>query len=165
MSLMSIQDADVLDIQPILKIYGHYINHSTLTMETQLPSRSELASKISEIQTSHAFLCLLLDGDVIGFAYAYPFSPREAYRHSANLILYLHPEFDELNFRNLLYQALEERLTTKGIRNLLVTLPTSAEKELEFYSNEGFEKRGNFPKAARKFDQWWDLVWMSKIIG
>ncbi|MCR8968853.1 GNAT family N-acetyltransferase [Facklamia sp. 7083-14-GEN3] len=164
MPVISIKDATHCDINDIQAIYKDYIENSQLTLETRVPSSLELEEKVTHYQESHAFLLILMDQEIIGFAYAYPFSPRAAYQHSANIAMYLLPDYDEFNLKNLLYQELENRLKAKEIINLLSCLPQQQKHQIDFLKSQGFVIRGDFPKSGRKFDQIWDLVWLSKEI-
>ncbi|MGX7108443.1 GNAT family N-acetyltransferase [Facklamia miroungae] len=164
MPVISIQDATHCDINDIQAIYQHYIDHSNLTLETKVPTTQELEEKVTRYQNSHAFLIILFDQEIIGFAYAYPFSARKTYQHSANIAMYLLAEHDELTLKNLIYQELENRLQAKGILNLLACLPSHQKEQINFLVKQGFIIRGDFPQSGQKLDQVWDLVWLSKEI-
>ncbi|MGF3214283.1 N-acetyltransferase family protein [Facklamia sp. P12945] len=101
-------------------------------MESPVLSNQKFEEKVTRYQESHAVLLILMDQEIIGFAYAYPFSPRRAYQHSANIAMYLLAEHDEWTLKNLLYQELESRLKAKGIINLLTCLPIHQQNQIDF---------------------------------
>ena len=71
-----------------------------------------------------------------------------------------------------LYEALEEALTRMGILNLYacIAYPEREDEFLtmnsaNFHEHLGFRKVGKFYKCGYKFERWYHMIWMEKIIG
>lgn len=71
-----------------------------------------------------------------------------------------------------LYEALEEKLRRMGITNMYacITYPKEEDQYLskdsaQFHAHMGFEKVGEFHRCGYKFDRWYNVIWMEKIIG
>lgn len=71
-----------------------------------------------------------------------------------------------------LYEELADRLKKMGILNLYACIgyPQVEDEYLtknsaEFHAHLGFELVGTFHNCGYKFDRWYDMVWMEKIIG
>ena len=72
----------------------------------------------------------------------------------------------------MLYEALETVLKEMGILNLYACIgyPETEDEYLtrnsaDFHAHLGFEKVGEFHKCGYKFDRWYSMIWMEKIIG
>ena len=72
----------------------------------------------------------------------------------------------------MLYEALEAALKEMGILNLYACIgyPDTEDEYLtrnsaDFHKHLGFEKVGEFHKCGYKFDRWYSMIWMEKIIG
>ena len=71
-----------------------------------------------------------------------------------------------------LYDALEERLKAQGIRNLYACIAVPPKKadeyltfdSMKFHKKMGFKLAGHFHACGKKFDRWYDMVYMEKII-
>ena len=71
-----------------------------------------------------------------------------------------------------LYETMEELLKAQGILNLYVCVadPIVEDEYLtknseRFHTRLGFSKIGVFHKCGYKFNRWYNIIWMEKIIG
>jgi phosphinothricin acetyltransferase len=109
---------------------------------------------------------------IIGYAYAGVFHAREAYKHSVELSIYVDLERRRGGCGRALYDALEERLKAQGIRNLYACIAVPPKKEdeyltfdsVKFHKKMGFKLAGHFHACGIKFDRWYDMVYMEKIL-
>src|SRR3569832_2317510 len=81
------------DIPSVTRIYAHYVRQTVITFETAEPDEAEMASRFSTIAGKcHPLLIAEQDGQVIGYAYASTYRPREAYRFTCEDSIYLAPD-------------------------------------------------------------------------
>ena len=97
---------------------------------------------------------------------------RAAYDWSSELTIYLDPNARKGGLGRRLYEELADRLKKMGILNLYACIgyPQVEDEYLtknsaEFHAHLGFELVGTFHNCGYKFDRWYDMVWMEKIIG
>ena len=64
------------------------------------------------------YLVAEAEGQLLGYAYASPFSERPAYLPSVELTIYLAPNSKRQGLGRALYQALEQELKAQGYENL-----------------------------------------------
>jgi phosphinothricin acetyltransferase len=64
------------DAHACVAIYRRYVEDTAITFETEVPTPAEMARRIAAARTSHEWLVLERNGDVIGYAYAHAFNPR-----------------------------------------------------------------------------------------
>ena len=71
-----------------------------------------------------------------------------------------------------LYGELERILKDKGITNLYACIGDPIEEDEyltrnseRFHARMGFRKVGTFHKCGYKFNRWYNMIWMEKIIG
>ena len=71
-----------------------------------------------------------------------------------------------------LHDALEERLKAQGILNMNACIsyidPEDeylTQDSVRFHSRLGYEKVAHFHLCGKKFDRWYDMIWMEKLIG
>src|SRR3569833_4505692 len=93
MSDLVIRPYSPADIPAVTRIYGHYVRETVITFETAEPDEAEMASRFSTIVgKGHPLLIAEQDGQVIGYAYASTYRPREAYRFTCEDSIYLAPD-------------------------------------------------------------------------
>ena len=170
--MIQIRDVSLDDTNDILKIYEYYILNTAITFEITIPSLEEFKERISKISKKYPYIVLLEDGIIKGYAYSHEFYGREAYRFSNEVSIYIDKDSKGKGYGKLLYNELENRLKKLGILNLYacIAIPNGNDLYLdnnsqEFHSHIGYEKVGKFNNCGYKFNRWYSLVWMEKIIG
>ena len=164
--------AEESDIPAILDIYGPYILTSTATFEYTVPSREEFQARFCGITARFPWLVWEEDGKILGYAYASSFKNRKAYDWSVELSIYIRQDKRRGGLGRALYEALESSLGRMGILNLnaCIAVPKGPDAHLNFdslrfHERLGFTLVGTFHNSGYKFDTWYDMVWMEKMIG
>ncbi|MCD7744331.1 MAG: N-acetyltransferase family protein [Lachnospiraceae bacterium] len=172
MSEIIVRDATVNDATRLLEIYQYYVEHTAISFEYETPSLAEFQRRMREKMEKFPYLVAERDGKVEGYAYAGPFVGRAAYDWSCELTIYLNHEARKCGMGRKLYEALEARLKTMGIRNLYACIgyPLAEDEYLntnsaDFHAHMGFTEVGRFHRCGYKFHHWYDMIWMEKIIG
>lgn len=102
-------------------------------------------------------------------AYAGPYSSREAYNWTATTSIYVDKDYRRQGIGSLLYKELEKRLKEQDIVNLLAGAAYSDEEDeylthdsYKFHIRSGYTKVAHMKTIGKKFDRWYDLLWMQK---
>lgn len=172
MYLHTIRSADISDAEALLKIYAPYVDKTAITFEYDIPSADEFSARIRETLRKYPYIVAEANGRILGYAYAGVFKNRAAYDHCVEVSVYVAEDAHGLGIGRALYEALEARLENMGILNLYACV-AATDKEDEFLSNAsiyfheamGYRTVGHFTRCGYKFDRWYNMVWMEKIIG
>lgn len=172
MDNLIIRAATENDAESILKIYDYYVTSTAITFEYTTPSVLEFRERIAETRRHFPYIVLEKGGNVIGYAYAGKLKDREAYKYSVELSIYVDKNFKRGGIGRRLYEDIEKRLADMGIRNLYACIAYPSEKEDEylnydsvrFHEHMGYKLIGRFHRCGYKFDRWYDMVWMEKLI-
>lgn len=167
-----IREASLEDASRLLEIYGYYIENTAITFEYEVPSVSEFQERIKNIKTKYPYLVIQKNGCIMGYAYANVFKDRAAYDWACELSIYLDHACQKQGLGKKLYDALEVELKKMGILNLYACIayphqedPYLNKNSAEFHAHLGFETVGYFHLCGYKFDRWYDMIWMEKLIG
>ena len=167
-----IRTATLNDAEQLLRIYSYYVENTAITFEYDVPNLQEFKARISNTLEKYPYLCILQDGVIRGYAYAGAFVGRAAYDWSAELTVYLAYDARQCGLDRKIYEALEDALKEMGILNLYacIAYPVDDDEYLtknsvEFHEHLGFQKVGEFHNCGYKFNRWYHMVWMEKIIG
>ena len=106
------------DAEKLLEIYRPYVETTSITFETEVPTVAEFAGRIRETLTKFPYLVIEEDGEILGYAYAHPFHTRAAYGWTVESSVYLRRDVRHGHIGTLLYEALLERLERQGVRNV-----------------------------------------------
>ena len=90
--------------------------------------------------------------------------PREAYRFSAEVSVYVHPRFRGKGVGKKLYTALFDSIRKLGFHFAYagITLPNDASVAL--HKACGFSEIGTFSEVGFKYDSWHDVSWWQRKI-
>ena len=170
--MIIIRDATLEDAGSILEIYSYYVECTAISFELKTPTIEEFRQRMREIKRCYPYLVVVKDGHIEGFAYAHLFVGRDAYRYSAETTIYLRYGSQGAGLGKTLYAELENRLKQMGIINLYacIGVPNEEDKYLtnnsmDFHSHIGYKTVGVFKNCGRKFNKWYSMVWMEKLIG
>lgn len=161
------------DAKDILDIYSYYVINTAITFEYEVPTIEEFRSRIEHTLERYPYIIALKDGKIVGYGYASPFcNGREAYLHSAELSIYLSQSVQHCGLGKRLYSVLTDILLKQNITNLYACIAyTDNEDEyltngsMYFHEHLGFKTVGMFRKCGYKYNRWYDMIWMEKIIA
>lgn len=169
---MAIRSAGTDDAPRLLEIYAYYVADTAISFEYDVPSQEEFRSRIEATLKKYPYLVLEEDGVIRGYAYAGLFKGRAAYGRSCEVSIYVDREARGRGYGRRLYEALEEKLRAQGILNAYACIasPIREDEYLTknselFHQHMGYRKVGEFHQCAYKFDRWYDMIWMEKMIG
>ncbi|MBQ9436852.1 MAG: N-acetyltransferase [Lachnospiraceae bacterium] len=171
-SAIEVRNAVIEDALRILEIYDYYVKYTAITFEYDTPTLAEFRERMQKTMARYPYLVIENSGDIQGYAYAGPFVGRAAYDWSCELTIYLDHEARGKGLGRMLYEALENALREMGMLNLYACIgyPATPDEYLttnsaDFHAHLGFLKTGEFHKCGYKFNRWYDMIWMEKLIG
>ena len=169
---MSIRTVRPEDAKNLLDIYAYYVEETAISFETEVPSVEEFKIRIEEILKSYPYIVACDNDELLGYAYLHPFVGRKAYELSAETTIYLNPVKKKMGIGKKLYSVLEDIAKAQNITNLYSCIGyVDVEDEYlnnnsaEFHEHMGYRMVGKFENCGHKFDRWYHMVWMEKIIG
>lgn len=168
---LKIREATLDDAERLVEIYAPYITETAVSFEYDVPTVDEFKGRIKNIKEKYPYLVCEKDGEVVGYVYASAYSKREAYDWTVATSIYVDKNCRRMGVGSLLYKQLEERLKRMGIENLLAGV-AYCEREDEyltkdsykFHLREGYVMAGQLKDVGKKFDRYYDLLWMQKKI-
>jgi len=108
----------------------------------------------------------VLDGRVVGYAYAGAYRPRPAYRFTVENSIYLDPASHRRGIGLQLMQRLIAESETRGYRQMIAVIGDSANAgSLGVHTKTGFTMIGTHPNVGLKFGGWLDIVMMQLALG
>lgn len=167
-----IRDAKVTDAKAIQTIYTPYVETTAITFEYNVPSEEEFCRRIDTVQQKYPWIVAMVNGKVVGYAYASAFKPRDAYQWAIETSIYVDNNNKRSGIGRQLHEALEQRLKMQGILNMNACIsfidPEDeylTQDSVRFHERLGYQKVAHFHQCGKKFNRWYDMIWMEKMIG
>jgi L-amino acid N-acyltransferase YncA len=167
MSALEIRPTNAADLPAITEIYEHAVLHGTATFELTPPDLAEMTRRFDALVTGgFPYFVAVLDGRVIGYAYAGPYRPRPAYRFTVENSVYLEPAIHRRGIGLQLMQRLIAECTARGFRQMIAVIGDSANAgSIGVHTRCGFQMIGTHPNVGLKFGRWLDTVMMQLPLG
>lgn len=172
MSHFIFRKAELKDAESILSIYKYYVEKTAITFEWTNPSVEEFRSRMEKTLKKYPYIVAEQNGEIVGYAYTGSFVGREAYDWSVETTIYLKENIRGKGLGRKLYQLIENISKAQNIVNLYACIGYPEEDDeyltknsAQFHEHLGFKLIGKFEKCGYKFNRWYHMVWMGKIIN
>lgn len=169
---MKIERVTIDDAAELLSIYEPYVRATAVTFEYDVPNVEEFQARIKDISSKYPYIKAVDKGEILGYAYAHAYRDRKAYEWSVETSVYVKQGRQRTGIGKLLYNELEKSLKKMGNLNMnaCIAVPVKEDKHLtydsyNFHLRMGFTLVGRFHKVGYKFNTWYDIIWMEKMLG
>lgn len=173
-----IRSATPDDAAALAAIYRPYVEGTAITFEYEAPSAEEFSSRIAHTLERYPYLVAADKADpfhLLGYAYASVYHGRAAYSWSVETSIYVAKSERTKGIGRALYAGLEEKLSQMGIQNMYACItalpedrtedPYLSDASIRFHERLGYALCARFARCGYKFGQWYDVVWMERMIG
>jgi L-amino acid N-acyltransferase YncA len=167
MSPLEIRSAAEADLSAITAIYQHAVLYGTATFELIPPDLAEMTRRFKALTGGgFPYFVGVLEGKVIGYAYAGPYRPRPAYRFTVENSVYLDPAIYRRGIGTQLLKSLIAQCEALGYRQMIAVIGDSANAgSIGAHIKTGFQMIGTHPDVGFKFGRWLDTVMMQRALG
>ncbi len=167
MSAIEIRPAAEADLPAITAIYEQAVLYGTATFELIPPDLAEMRRRFDGLMTGgFPYVVAVLEGRVVGYAYAGTYRPRPAYRFTVENSIYLDPAIHRQGIGLKLLRRLIEECEARGYRQMIAVIGDSANAgSIGVHTKCGFQMIGTHPAVGLKFGRWLDSVLMQLPLG
>ncbi|MCX6319422.1 MAG: GNAT family N-acetyltransferase [Bacteroidetes bacterium] len=153
------------DARGILDIYAPYIENTSFTFETEVPSVEAFAERISSYLQQWPWLVVEENGVIAGYAYAARHRERVAYQWSVECSVYVHDDYHRRGIARVLYETLFSILQLQGFRNVYAVINLPNDKSVALHENMGFTYFATYEKVGYKLGRWKNVGWWRLILN
>ena len=161
---VAIRAAEPRDLEPLARLYDHYIENTAITFDIEPYGTEGRRPWFESFATTgpHRLVVADADGLAVGYASSQTFRAKAAYATSVETSIYLDPAWTGRGVGVRLYSALFEILAGEDVHRAYagVTLPNDA--SIVLHERFGFERVGVFREVGRKNGEYWDVAWFEK---
>lgn len=152
------------DLPQLTSIYNYYVLNTPVTFDIKEQSVEERRIWFKQFAlTGHYRLLVAAEGKkILAYAATTRFRPKAAYQTTVESSVYCAVDAVGQSLGTWLYRALFETISGEDINRIVagITLPNPASEAL--HRRFGFKPVGVFSEIGRKFDQYWDILWMER---
>ena len=161
---MIVRRAEFSDAAGINAVYNPFIRQSPATFETEEYSLADREAWIDRRGDNPARSVFVAEeeGRIVGFANASEFDPREGYKTSVKVSVFVDPSRQGDGFAARLYEALFRVLAAAAIHRAyaLIVEPNPASEQL--HRKFGFVHVATLDEVGQKFGRFHNVMWFEK---
>jgi phosphinothricin acetyltransferase len=90
--------------------------------------------------------------------------PFETFSHTGILTYFILPEYTNKGYGTRMLMQLIKDAEINGIHNILVCIVSKNTQSINFHRKHDFIECGKFKNVGYKFNQFFDLIWMQKLV-
>jgi L-amino acid N-acyltransferase YncA len=163
----SIRPAIAADLPHIREIYNHYVLNSTVTFDEKPMTIVALRKKFAAVEKL-GFPYIVAEspsGQILGYAYVYPWKEKAAYRYTVENSIYLGPASTGKGLGKVLLGELITRSKAAGVKEIIAVIADKgAEGSIKIHKDYGFKDVGHMGKVGFKFGRWLGTYMMQKSL-
>lgn len=163
----TIRTATAADLPDVREIYNHYVANSTVTFDEDAMTLRELREKFANLErlTLPFIVAVSPGGQVLGYAYVFPWKAKAAYRFTVENSIYLGPAATGKGLGRALMAELIDRSKAAGLKEIVAVIADrGAEASIKLHQQFGFKDIGHMGKVGFKFGRWLGTVLMQKSL-
>ncbi|MEO7922566.1 MAG: N-acetyltransferase family protein [Chitinophagaceae bacterium] len=162
---MTIRLATPDDAKGILTIYAPYIEETSFTFETEIPTIEQFAERIGSYLQNWPWLLCEDEGMIVGYAYATRYRERTAYQWCTESSVYIHEDFQRTGIARVLYTGLFDILKRQGFRNIYAVINLPNDRSVAFHEKCGFTYFATYEHVGYKLGKWKNVGWWRLIVN
>ena len=153
------------DLPQILAITNDEILHRVAHFGMIPVTPEQIQQEFAAAAGTHPWFTATDGARVLGFAKAYPWKPRGAYRWTAEIGVYVVPGQQGKGIGRGLYAKLFPAMEAAGLRTVIagIALPNAASVRL--HESFGMKHTGTFTNVGYKFGAWHDVGYWTGSLG
>jgi len=152
------------DFEQVADIYNYYVLHSTATFHTQPLLADELRRNIAVGHPKYPSFLIHDHNLVCGFCYIGQYKAKQAYDRTAEITIYLKPDFSGMGIGKQVVLQLEDIALKNGIKVLIGVISGNNQASISLFERCDYVKCAHFKQIGEKFNQVIDVVAYQKIL-
>jgi L-amino acid N-acyltransferase YncA len=159
-----VRPAGAADLGAVAGILAFYVRNSIATFEEDPPGVPQWRQRFGYLaERKLPFLVAEAGGVVAGYAYASPWRPKPAYRHTVEDSVYLAPGQRGRGLGRLLLDSLLTGCADAGVRQVIAVIADTGDPaSVALHRACGFADAGRLTQVGYKHGRWIDTVLLQR---
>jgi phosphinothricin acetyltransferase len=151
------------DAGAVCAIVDHYIRETTVNFRTAPQPPQEWLDDWDRQRERYPYLVAVIDGDVVGVAYAGPWKTRNAYDWCAETTVYVRAGLGRHGIGRALYRRLLVILDAQGFTTQVGVVALPNEASVRLHEAMGYRHAGTLRAVGHKLGRWCDVGLFQRV--
>lgn len=145
-------------------ILNYYIEHTTVTFHKEPINHEGMREKVFFDKPWNKAFVIQLGEQIAGYCAVSQWKKQEAYRHTAEINIYLRHDVMGKGIGPQAIQYLEEFALNNQMHTLIAGLCSENTPSRKLFERNGYMHCATFKEVGRKFDRALDTIYFQKIL-
>ncbi|MHC4552127.1 MAG: GNAT family N-acetyltransferase [Planctomycetota bacterium] len=152
------------DQQAVIDIFNYYVENGFAAFPDKPLPVEAFDHFMNQAQGHPTLSAKDSSGAVVGFCLLRPHNPQSAFSTTAEITTFIHPDHTGKGLGAQMIETILQQAREKGLKCILASISSLNEPSIRFHETHGFIQCGCFKQAAQKNGQFFDTVWMQKLL-
>jgi phosphinothricin acetyltransferase len=157
-------EANEKDLDSMLELYNQYIENTSVLFDDSRISLQEFSTRVYIKHNTYKTFLIREDNEFRGFCFLTQFRKKRAYEKTAEVGIYLRPEFTRKGLGQEIVSYLEAVARKQQIEVMIASISSENVASLSLFRKLGYEQCAHYKRVAEKFGRKLDLVDFQKIL-
>lgn len=163
--MATIRHARPEDASAIAAVWNPVIRNTAATFTKVERTATDIVDMMARrAEQGHPWLVAETEGGVVGFATYAQFRDGVGYAHTMEHTIILDAAATGRGLGPRLLERLVSEARAQGVHSLIAGISGENAVAVAFHADHGFVEVGRIPEAGRKFERWFDLVLMQRLL-
>lgn len=161
---VSLRPASIEDLPSLTAIHNHYVINTHITFDVQPYTPEQRVPWFNEHSGGKRYRMLVAcdSSGILGFACTGRFRSKDAYDTTVEASVACRPDAAGRGLGTLLYGALFDAIADQDIHRIVAGIAQPNPASNALHRRFGFKSIGVFTQVGRKFEKYWDVMWMER---
>lgn len=164
MNKISFKPLEENDLNEMLEIYTYYIKNTTATFHVDAISIEQMKKILNYNHSFYKTFVILIEDDICGYVLFTQHKKREAYNTTAEVTIYLKPDFAGKKIGGEALSFIEIEAKKAGIHALVATITNENIASLKLFERNGYFKCAEYKEIGKKFGRYLGVIAYEKIL-
>jgi L-amino acid N-acyltransferase YncA len=152
------------DFNEILEIYTYYIKNTTVTFHIDSISIEQMKDILNYNHPHYKTFVILTKKSICGYVLFTQHKKREAYNTTAEVTIYLKPDFAGRGIGGDALSFIENEAKKADIHALVATITSENIASLKLFERNGYFKCADYKEIGKKFGRYLGVIAYEKIL-
>lgn len=159
--------SDVLPehLSELSEILNYYVLNSIVTFHKEPLTPEDMKGKVFFDHPYHKAFLIKEDEKIIGYCAVSQWKKQEAYRHTAEINIYLQHDYMGKGIGSIALSHSEAFAKANDIHTLIAGLCSENIPSKRLFEKNGYELCAHFKQVGHKFGRVLDVVYLQKMLG
>ncbi len=152
-------------LEDVRAIYAYYVQNTTATFQIREPTRADMRELVFFENGKYRAYAIKDSGLLCGYVILSRFGKREAYDETAEVALYLKPDYTGRGVGPMALSFIEAYASAEGIHVLKAAICGENSQSIRLFEKGGYFRCAELKEVGTKFGRRLDLVYYQKILS